>query len=161
MAPEVKGRIFLVALGAAVALALVALPSAASAKSSLKAKGSVEQVHVFGAKPGKRVKLLHKGKVIDKDAAGDLGAAIFRRVHPGKGYTVKQAGHRAGPVRVMSTRPRPPSTAIYKQQIPAHGYGYLKTRDGTKLAYDVHPPRTSRSCSGSRSRRRPRASCRR
>jgi uncharacterized protein len=30
---------------------------------------------------------------------------------------------------------------IYEtQQIPSQGYGYLTTRDGTKLAYTVHPP---------------------
>ena len=30
--------------------------------------------------------------------------------------------------------------AIYDQSIPSSGYGYLTTRDGTKLAYSVHPP---------------------
>ncbi|MDQ1508278.1 MAG: uncharacterized protein QOG50_122, partial [Actinomycetota bacterium] len=30
--------------------------------------------------------------------------------------------------------------AIYNQSIPDNGYGYLTTRDGTKLAIDVHPP---------------------
>ena len=30
--------------------------------------------------------------------------------------------------------------SIYDQSIPTNGYGYLTTRDGTKLAIDVHPP---------------------
>src|SRR5205085_1093457 len=41
---------------------------------------------------------------------------------------------------VLSTRPAPPSTAGYGQALPSRGYGYLTTRDGTKLAIDVHPP---------------------
>ncbi len=127
-------------LGAILVALLVLLPGSASAKSSLVAKGSVEQVHVFDAKPGKTVKLLRKGKLVDKDKAGDLGAVVFRKVKPGKGYLVKQGKAKAGPVSVMSTRPKPRSTKIYNQQIPADGYGYLKTRDGTKLALDVHPP---------------------
>ena len=34
----------------------------------------------------------------------------------------------------------PPSTAGYSQRIPTSGYGYLTTRDGTKLAIDVRLP---------------------
>jgi hypothetical protein len=34
----------------------------------------------------------------------------------------------------------PPSTGFYTQRIPASGYGYLTTRDGTKLAIDVRLP---------------------
>src|SRR5205085_2961279 len=46
----------------------------------------------------------------------------------------------SGPLTVFSTRPAPPSTAGYGQALPSRGYGYLTTRDGTKLAIDVHPP---------------------
>ena len=41
---------------------------------------------------------------------------------------------------MLSTQPAPPSTDIYNQAIPSSGYGYLTTRDGTKLAINVHPP---------------------
>ena len=34
----------------------------------------------------------------------------------------------------------PPDTGVYGQSIPSDGYGYLTTRDGTKLAINVHPP---------------------
>ena len=46
---------------------------------------------------------------------------------------------RSEPLRVLSTRPAPPSTDIYDQAIPSSGYGYLTTRDGTKLAYQRAP----------------------
>ena len=41
---------------------------------------------------------------------------------------------------MLSTRPAPPNTNVYNQTIPSSGYRYLTTRDGTKLAIDVHPP---------------------
>ena len=41
---------------------------------------------------------------------------------------------------MLSTRPAPPNTQIYNQTIPSDGYGYLRTRDGTKLAINVHSP---------------------
>jgi len=41
---------------------------------------------------------------------------------------------------VLPDRSAPPNTRIYDQRIPASGYGYLTTRDGTKLAINVHLP---------------------
>ena len=43
-------------------------------------------------------------------------------------------------VKVISARSAPPSKKLYSQKIPKSGYGYLTTRDGTKLAIDVHLP---------------------
>ena len=114
------------ALPLVVALALVPCGSAAAA---VDARGSAEQVLVTGLKPGARVKL---GATSQR--AGSLGGVVFRNVRPGR-YTV--AGRR---VRVFSTRSAPPSAAVYKQKLPASGYGYLKTRDGSTLAIDVHLP---------------------
>ena len=56
---------------------------------------------------------------------------------------------------MISTRPAPPSTDVYDQSIPSNGYGYLTTRDGTKLAINVHPPQDVANAlpAGVRSRR--------
>jgi predicted acyl esterase len=83
-----------------------------------------------------------KGRKVAAKRADGLGGLLFRNVKPGGGYRVRLAGGggKSGPLRVFSTRPAPPSTDIYNQQIPSSGYGYLTTRDGTKLAIDVHPP---------------------
>ena len=43
-------------------------------------------------------------------------------------------------MRVLPDRSAPPSTKGYGQKIPASGYGYLTTRDGTKLAINVRLP---------------------
>ncbi|MCW2954452.1 MAG: peptidase, partial [Conexibacter sp.] len=85
---------------------------------------------------------------------GALGGAVFRDVAPGRGYRVRQSGGGGAPGRgaagggatasaalgVLSIRSAPPTAATYRQRIPASGYGYLTTRDGTQLAIDVHLP---------------------
>ncbi len=43
-------------------------------------------------------------------------------------------------MRVLPNRSAPPSTRSYRQKLPSDGYGYLTTRDGTKLAINVHAP---------------------
>jgi len=132
---------------AAVAAAMLLLGvGTASANSSASgaafaAHGSVEQVYVTGARPRQRLKLLDRTrKVVGTESAGPLGGALFRHVHPGGGYRVASGAGQSRPLRVLSRRPAPPSTKVYNQTLPAGGYGYLKTRDGTKLAIDVHLP---------------------
>lgn len=130
-------------LGGLVAVAVLALlvPSAAAA-DGLSAHGSVRQVYVLGARPGERLTLLdRRGRAISVQAAGPLGGGLFRGVSPGSGYRVSAAGGTlSAPLTVMPDRSAPPSTRIYDQRIPRSGYGYLTTRDGTKLAIDVRLP---------------------
>ncbi len=139
-----RGALLTGALVAVCAVAAVCVPASASAQSDgFRASGSVQQVQVYGAKPGKTVKLLRRGKVVGTDDAGSLGAALFRKVDPGKGYSVKQGRSKAGPVKVMTDSNDPASTRVYDQSIPVSGsggYGYMKMRDGTKLAYNVSLP---------------------
>ena len=130
---------------AVLSLLLVASAGAVEPKRAatpLSAHGSVGQVYVTGTAPRARMSLLHGGRVVATKKADGLGGLLFRRVKPGKGYRVGAAG--GGPVskplRVLTTRPAPPSTSVYDQTIPPSGYGYMTTRDGTKLAYYVHPP---------------------
>jgi predicted acyl esterase len=117
-------------IGRALVLALgLAALHCGSAAAALEVRGSAEQIQVTGARPGARVAL---GRRVLK--AGPLGGVVFRDVKPGR-YTV--AGKR---VTVFSDRSVPPSTKLYRQRIPFSGYGYLTTRDGTRLAIDVHLP---------------------
>ncbi len=124
-------------------LALVASGVAGAAGSALTVRGSVQQVYVVGAKPGQRLVLLdRRGRVVETQRAGSLGAVLYRDVKPGRGYRVRPAagGRRSHAVIVMPDRSAPPGTKIYHQRIPTSGYGYLTTRDGTKLAIDVRLP---------------------
>src|ERR1044071_3078133 len=42
----------------------------------------------------------------------------------------------------------PATLDVYTQSTPPDGYGYLTTRDGTKLAIDVHPPQDVSNAEG-------------
>jgi predicted acyl esterase len=125
-------------------LAFILITAAgASAAPTFSAQGSVEQVYVTGLAPSAQASLLNSaGKAIATRQANSLGGLLFRNVTPGSGYRVRASadGSQSAPLTVLSTQSAPPSTAVYNQTIPASGYGYLTTRDGTKLAIDVHPP---------------------
>src|SRR3954451_25118885 len=130
------------AVGAA-AVAFAFTTGASAAQASFSAHGSVEQVYVTQLAPGAQMSLLNQaGGTVATKQADAQGGLLFRNVSPGTGYRVRLAGGGAesGPLTVLSTRPAPPSTNVYNQTIPSKGYGYLATRDGTKLAIDVHPP---------------------
>ena len=126
------------------ALALVAVcgGTALAAGASFSAHGSAEQVYVTGLGSGQRAVLLNAaGRTVQTASADSLGGLVFRNVRPGSGYRVRpRGGPPSGPLTVLSNAPAPPSTSIYNQTLPARGYGYLTTRDGTKLAIDVHLP---------------------
>ena len=127
----------------AAALALVALlPASASAANSLAVHGSVNQVYVTGAQPGTSLRLIdRKGRKVSSKPVGSLGGVVFRRVPAGKGYRVRAAdGSRSARIGVMSARAAPKDPSIYNQSLPAGGYGYMTTRDGTSLSVDVRLP---------------------
>jgi predicted acyl esterase len=122
-----------------VALAVLVMSDAARAASPA-ARGSVEQVHVTSAAPGARVALVRHGRTVASQRAGSLGAVVFRRVAPGRGYRVRTKGSRTARLRVLPDRSAPAGTRLYDRRITANGYGYLTTRDGTKLAIHVRLP---------------------
>jgi predicted acyl esterase len=131
-------------MAAASAPVAFASNQASASAASFLARGSVEQVQVTGASVGGKLNLVDaKGSVVDTRKAGSLGGIVFRHVEPGGGYRVRQGG-KGGPqspaFRVLTQRSAPPNTSIYNQTLPTSGYGYLSTRDGTKLAINVTLP---------------------
>jgi predicted acyl esterase len=131
----------LVAMLAGVALAASGVSIARAA--SFSAHGSAEQIYVTGLAPRARMALLDaRGRRIAVKAADSLGGLIFYNVHPGSGYRVRLLPHGAesGAITVHNDAPAPWDPRIYDQRIADSGYQYLSTRDGTKLAIDVHPP---------------------
>src|SRR4051812_16146931 len=123
------------------ALASVSLASTAAAEAAVDAHGSAKQVYATGLKPGSKASLLDsKGRKVTTKKVTSLGGVLFRGVKPGGGYRVSAGGAKSDALTVLSTRGAPPSTDVYNQEIPSSGYGYLTTRDGTKLAINVHPP---------------------
>jgi uncharacterized protein len=119
------------------ALIALALPSVAQA---FDAHGSARQVYVTGLAPGASTTLVKPGGKTVTRSADAQGGLLFRGLKPGDGYRVQSGGTSSPALSVISDRPAPPDTGVYDQDIPSSGYGYLTTRDGTKLAINVHPP---------------------
>jgi predicted acyl esterase len=127
----------LVAFAACLAL------SASASASAFTVRGSVEQVDVTGLAANAQMSLLNKrGATVYTQEADSLGGVLFRNVKPGKKYRVRltATGETSAPVTVHKDTSAPWDPSIYDQEIPDNGYTYLTTRDGTKLAIDVHPP---------------------
>ncbi len=123
--------------------AVAAAPSAAASKPKFSARGSAEQVYVTGLKAGAKMSLISRsGRTLQTKHADSLGGLLFRNVPAGHGYRVRLDPHGAesGRITVHSDAPKPWDPNTYKQKIKDSGYQYLTTRDGTKLAIDVHPP---------------------
>lgn len=139
--PRVGSRLSAAVLAVIVA-ALAFVPSASAGQPDAPTvTGSVEQVYVTGLDQGDRVKLLRRGDKVDSRRASELGGIVFRKVESGGGYTARlPGGNETSRFRVLDDRSRPPSKQLYKQTIPAGGYGYLETRDGTSLAVNVVLP---------------------
>jgi predicted acyl esterase len=130
------------AVCACVAGGLVRTAPASAATPTFSAVGSADQVYVTGLAPSEQLTLVSPtGQTVATQAADSLGGLLFRDVSPGKGYHVHAAdGTQSGPITVHSNKAAPWDPSIYGQSIPDSGYTYLTTRDGTKLAIDVHPP---------------------
>jgi predicted acyl esterase len=130
----------------AVLCALIAGAGAAAAQASsptFNAQGSAKQVYLTGLSPHARAALLSSaGRAIQTGRADSLGGLLFRNVKPGAGYHVRLLPHgpRSGPLTVHSNAAAPWDPQVYDQTINSHGYQYLTTRDGTKLALTVWPP---------------------
>jgi predicted acyl esterase len=121
----------------------VSAMASAATTTNMVARGSDEQVYVTGAKPGATLGLYNaKGQRVATQPVNYLGGALFRTVKPGKGYRVRVLPHgpRSAPLTVHDNNPAQWNPAIYSQPIQTDGYGYMTTRDGTKLAYRVWLP---------------------
>jgi predicted acyl esterase len=108
---------------------------------SLVARGSAREVLVTGVQPNAKAQLTNAaGHVVAGKNADSLGGIVFYGVKPGAGYHVHVGGVTSKAVTVHSNAAKPWDPQVYHQTIPDKGYGYITTRDGTKLAYAVHPP---------------------
>lgn len=138
-----RGRIVATVVSVALVVAALGVTDASAAGPTFTAAGSARQVYVTGLAPSSSAALVNSaGKVVATQKANALGGLLFRNVTPATGYHVRRVsdGVQSGALTVHTEAATPWSTATYNQSIPSSGYGYLTTRDGTKLAYTVHPP---------------------
>ena len=105
-----------------------------------------EQVALLDAEPGTEITLLDaSGAEVASGTVDEQGSLLFRQIPPGDGYvltagdgdeaTASEPVHVAAPDEV-------PGEDFYADQplLPAGGFGYITTRDGTTLSANVVLP---------------------
>lgn len=112
--------------------------------ATFTASGSVEQVHVSGARSGARL-ALHDGtgRTVATGTADGQGSLIFREVKAGDGYrvaTVAAPVAATPPLTVDTVDSSLPAPSFYADQHLEPGFTYITTRDGTKLSASVYLP---------------------
>jgi predicted acyl esterase len=123
-----------------LALALVGLLAPSAGAATFKARGSINQAYVLGAKKGQRLQLLDRaGRVVAAGRADRFGSKIFRELRPGRGYTVKRGRKRSRPFRVLRAGANP-ARSFYRGIKLKQGLNYVKMRDGVELAMTVRLP---------------------
>ena len=111
---------------------------------SFSVRASVEQLHIWNAEPELVLEILDPdGEVIHTEETDYLGSLIVRELEPGRGYMVRLAddpNDYTDKLRVMSVENSLPRQSFYNNQKLEPGFGYLTTRDGTKLSIFVSLP---------------------
>lgn len=109
--------------------------------SELAVRGSVEQIHVLQAEPGAAVTVRGPRRFTASGVTDAFGGLVIRSVPPGGGYTVTVDGAEARrfPVHVLAPDDHPHPSFYGRQELDP-SYGYLRTRDGTTLSYQVALP---------------------
>jgi uncharacterized protein len=101
-----------------------------------------EQVAVLDAEPGTELELVATDDA-DPVATGvvdELGSLLFREVASGL-YRVRSETATTEDLVVAAVDDDPPADSFYaEQRLPAGGFGYLETRDGTTLSVNVVLP---------------------
>ncbi|MCU1369456.1 MAG: putative hydrolase, CocE/NonD family [Ilumatobacteraceae bacterium] len=131
-------------MATAVPLVATATASPAAAADPFTAKGSVNQVYAYGLGVGTSVQLRNDSDVAVQTGTSDAqGALLFRDVEAGSGYSVQTSAGTVSDITVTDTTQNPPES-FYAQNALANpissGFGYLTTRDGTKLSINVTMP---------------------
>ena len=132
-----------IAISVWLIVTVVPVPRTEASTPTIYAVGSAEQVYVTGLASSAKASLVTShGKTLYTQKADSLGGLLFRNVPPGSGYRVLLGsdGETSAPLTVHTDAAAPWDLSIYNQKISDNGYQYLTTRDGTKLAIDVHPP---------------------
>jgi predicted acyl esterase len=119
-------------------------PSAAASEDAagFSVQPGSGQVAVLDAAPGTEVTLIDGGGTTTRGPSpvDELGSLVFRDVAPGRYQLVDGAGATSPPFDVAPLDAVPPSSFYADQELPAPGFGYLTTRDGTELSVDVALP---------------------
>lgn len=103
--------------------------------------GSVEQIYIVHAEPGASVSVNGSNGFTFTGVTDEWGGLVLREVPAGSGYQIDLGGAGGGThaIEVLAPDQHPPAS-FYTGQTLSPTNGYLETRDGTLLAYQVVLP---------------------
>jgi len=123
----------------------VAAPATTSAPNlgvaTFTTQAGTEQVAVLGGNPGDALTVrTPAGELTATGTVDEQGSLLFRNVAPGE-YVIESQTQRSEPFTVASATDVP-QQSLYDTQdlLPAGGFGYITTRDGTTLSANVILP---------------------
>ncbi|MCY7298005.1 MAG: hypothetical protein LH616_02195, partial [Ilumatobacteraceae bacterium] len=123
----------------------VAIPDTTSAAdlaaATFTTQPGTEQVAVLGGEPGAALTVrTPAGELTATGTVDEQGSLLFRNVVPGE-YVIESETQRSEPFTVASATDVPPQSLYDTQDLlPAGGFGYITTRDGTTLSANVILP---------------------
>lgn len=121
----------------------VSTTAAATGDLSFTLQPGTLQLAVTDLTPGAEVKLAAPdGTMTITNIADEQGATLFRDLTAGDGWKVTVGDEVSGPITVHAADEVPPASLYTDAQklLPAGGFGYVVTRDGTTLSANVVLP---------------------
>lgn len=113
----------------------------ALAPASFTVQPGTEQVAVLDAEPGTELFLMGLDGAGVPGTVDEQGSLLFRDVAPGGGYTIQSATETSDQFEVADPADHPDASWYAEQEpLPAGGFGYMTTRDGTTLSVNVVLP---------------------
>jgi len=107
-------------------------------------RASVEQIHIWSAPVEVEMEILDvDDNIVATAFTDDLGSLVFRKLAPAKDYYARLKDtpeEYTNQLDIMSVEGSLPDDSFYSDQILEPGFGYLTTRDGTKLSIFVSLP---------------------
>ena len=111
------------------------------APADFTVRPGTEQVAVLDADPGAELTVVAPDGTSTSGTVDEQGALLWRDLVPGDGYVVRSATAESDPFAVASVDDVPdPSLYADQGDLPAGGFGYITTRDGTTLSANVVLP---------------------
>lgn len=115
-----------------------------TATGGFKARAGVHYVALWGAPVEAAVTLFDVGgEVVAQGVTDSYGSLVLREIAPGAGYAVAlddDPSERVDDLEVLDAAGSLPDEAFYAAQRLEPGFGYLTTRDGTRLSVFVSLP---------------------
>jgi predicted acyl esterase len=131
-------------MAAAIPMVAASTATPAAAADPFTARGSVNQVYAYGLGVGTTVELVNDSNVTVQTGTSDYqGALLFREVEAGSNYSVRTPAGTVSGLTVTDTSQNPPDSFYAQRALDeplSAGYGYLTTRDGTKLSINITMP---------------------